>query len=79
VYLRDTESEDTKWREEVNSLPKKPDRREREMVHVRLDADLVRRIDHLAVEWRLYRNETMERLLKEAMEKYRQQEAARTI
>ncbi|MEX1253897.1 MAG: ribbon-helix-helix protein, CopG family [Dehalococcoidia bacterium] len=51
-------------------MPKAPANGEREMVHVRLDAKLVRAIDHLAVDWRLYRNEAMERLLKEAITKY---------
>ena len=48
----------------------------REMVHVRLDARLVRRIDHLAVDWRSYRNEAVERLLREALEKYPERESA---
>lgn len=49
---------------------------DREMVHVRLDAELVKEIDHLAVDWRLYRSEAMERLLHEAVKKHRKQESA---
>ena len=42
----------------------------REMVHVRLDSELVRQIDYLAVDWRMYRSEVMERLLNEALGRY---------
>lgn len=40
---------------------------DREMVHVRLDRELVRKIDHLAVDWRMYRNEAIERVLREGL------------
>lgn len=39
----------------------------REMVHVRLDGEIVRKIDHLAVDWRVYRNEAVEIVLREGL------------
>ncbi|HLB26405.1 MAG TPA: hypothetical protein VJN32_02050 [Dehalococcoidia bacterium] len=43
---------------------------QRDSVHLKLDRDLVRSVDLLAVLWDSYRNETVERLLKESLEKY---------
>ena len=42
-------------------------------VQVKLSVDLVKEIDHLSVEWGMYRVEAMERLLREAIEPYRRQ------
>ncbi len=50
------------------------ERREpREMVHVRLDTELVRQIDHFAIDWRMYRADAMERLLRVAIALQEQQ------
>ncbi len=50
------------------------ERREaREMVHVRLDPELVRQIDHFAIDWRMYRADAMERLLRVAIALQEQQ------
>ena len=38
------------------------------LVQVRLPVDLVKVIDHLAVDWDVYRAEAMERLLRQALE-----------
>lgn len=45
----------------------------REMVHVRLDPELVRQIDHFAVDWRVYRADAMARLLRIAIAVQEQQ------
>jgi metal-responsive CopG/Arc/MetJ family transcriptional regulator len=41
----------------------------RKLVQVRLPADLVKQIDHMAVEWGIKRGPAMERLLREALER----------
>lgn len=43
------------------------------LVQVRLSEDLVKDVDHLSVEWNLYRNETVEKLLREAIDTYKKQ------
>ncbi len=43
------------------------------LVQVRLSDELVKDVDHLSIEWGLYRNETMERLLREALDTYKKQ------
>lgn len=45
-------------------------RRRNSMVHVRLDPMLVRMIDYLAVDWDTTRSAAVERLVREALEKY---------
>ena len=42
----------------------------RETVHLKLDREVVRAVDLLAVLWDSYRNEAVERLLKEALDRY---------
>jgi predicted transcriptional regulator len=56
------------WKEEVATMKETSEKEEKEMVHVRLSADLVRLIDHMAVDARKYRNEMMEQLLRQAVE-----------
>ena len=46
----------------------------REMVHVRLNRELVREIDHLAVDWRMYRHEVMELLLRGGLKSLSEQQ-----
>jgi metal-responsive CopG/Arc/MetJ family transcriptional regulator len=48
--------------------PTQKEEKEKEMIHVRLSTDLVRLIDHMAVDARKYRNEMVEQLLREAVE-----------
>ena len=43
-----------------------------EVVHVRLDRELVRQVDHLAVDWGLFRGPAMERLLRLGLEALRE-------
>ncbi len=45
-------------------------RDDRIMVQVRLDKQLVKDLDHLRVDWEMYRAEIVEHLLKEAIAKY---------
>ncbi|HEX9704479.1 MAG TPA: hypothetical protein VGA20_04480 [Gemmatimonadales bacterium] len=40
---------------------------ERPMIHIRLPKSLVKRIDHLGVDWELGRARTVERLLADAL------------
>lgn len=47
-------------------------------VQVRLPRGLIRKIDHLAIDWDLYRNELIEQLLMEGMKTYRGPEASRS-
>lgn len=37
------------------------------MVHIRLSKDVLKAVDHLAVEWDTYRGEAIERLLRAAL------------
>lgn len=41
------------------------------LVQVRLPKDLVRRIDHLSVDFDLYRAQMIEQLLREALERHK--------
>ena len=43
------------------------------LVQARLTEELVKDVDHLSIEWGVYRAEAMERLLREAVETYKQQ------
>lgn len=52
--------------------------REKIPVQVRLPKGLIRQIDHLAVDWDLYRNELIEQLLMEGLKTYQGPEAARS-
>lgn len=45
---------------------------ETKMVHVRLPLALVKRVDHLGVEWQSDRARTMERLLNDAVTRFEQ-------
>ena len=45
----------------------------RKQVLLRLDRDVVKRVDHLAVEWELYRGEAMEILLRIALDQAERQ------
>ena len=38
------------------------------LIHVRLNKKVVKQVDHLSVEWDVYRNEAIERLLRQALE-----------
>lgn len=46
---------------------------EKQQVVVRLDKELVKRIDHVAVDWESFRGEAIERLLRMAVEQVEQQ------
>lgn len=48
----------------------------RTLVQVRIDSDVVKAVDHVAVDLGLFRNQTMERLLKEALAAYRPEQLA---
>lgn len=54
-------------------MPTKEDRRI--LVQIRLSEQLVKEVDHLAVDWGKYRSEAIERLLQEAIEKYSDQKS----
>lgn len=43
------------------------------LIQVRLPEGLVKQIDHLAVEWGVYRADAMRRLFHEALERYKDQ------
>ena len=43
----------------------------RKLVQVQLPVDLVRQIDHLSIDWEVYRGAAIERLLREALERYK--------
>lgn len=45
----------------------------RKQVLLRLDRDIVKRVDHLAVEWELFRGEAMEILLRIALDQAERQ------
>ena len=40
------------------------------VVHVRLPKDLVKKVDHLSVDWDMFRNEAVARLLEESLKPY---------
>ena len=46
---------------------------ERVLVQVKLRQDIVKAIDLISVEWDLFRNQTLERLVEEALTPYREQ------
>ena len=48
------------------------------LVQVRLPKDLVKQIDHLCIDWDLYRAELVEQLLREGIKDYKGPEASRS-
>ena len=43
------------------------------LVQVKLNSDLVKDVDHLSVEWDFYRTQAVEKLLREAIQVYKNQ------
>ena len=51
---------------------------EKVLVQVRLPKDLVKQLDHLCVDWELYRAELIEQILREGVKTYNGPEASRS-
>lgn len=53
--------------------PSRPIPPERQRVLIEVDKDLLKRIDHISIDWDVYRKEAIERLLAMAVQKVEQE------